>query len=156
MPDAPDVPENPSPVSTDPNSQILHATTIAHCGHAAVIRGKSGSGKSGLALQLIALGATLVSDDRTLLTNTGGILLADAPQTLHGRIEARGIGILKVPAAGPSPVSLIIDLDSEETERLPAFHSETIMGKHIACIKKSYTPHFPASILLYLSHGRSE
>ena len=80
----------------------MHATCVAVGPHAALIRGASGRGKSGLALQLLAMGAVLVSDDRTRLWRAGDALMADAPDTIRGRIEARGVGILRVPASRAS------------------------------------------------------
>ena len=52
-----------------------------------LLLGKSGAGKSDLALQLIALGAKLVSDDRTELFVERGKLFARAPQSIAGLIE---------------------------------------------------------------------
>ena len=49
------------------NAQILNASCVAWQGRGALILGRSGAGKSALALQLMALGADLVSDDRTEL-----------------------------------------------------------------------------------------
>ncbi|WP_331459605.1 HPr kinase/phosphorylase [Paracoccus liaowanqingii] len=70
----------------------LHATTVALEGRGLVILGPSGSGKSGLALELMAVGAVLVADDRTDLRLQQGRLIAQAPPALSGRIEARGWG----------------------------------------------------------------
>ena len=50
---------------------ILHATCVAVDGRGLLILGPSGSGKSALALQLIALGAQLVADDRTRVSRRG-------------------------------------------------------------------------------------
>ena len=83
---------------------------MAIAGRALVIRGAAGSGKSGLALDLMALGAELVADDSTILTREGERLIASAPGTIRGRIEARGIGILNAPAAEPVPVALVAEL----------------------------------------------
>ena len=55
---------------------MLHATTVALAGQGVLILGPSGSGKSGLALQLMAMGAELVADDRTIVTARGSTLHA--------------------------------------------------------------------------------
>ncbi|MEF9600929.1 HPr kinase/phosphatase C-terminal domain-containing protein, partial [Paracoccus sp. PXZ] len=73
---------------------ILHASCIAHRGRGLLILGPSGAGKSTLALEMMAFGATLVADDRTILRREGGRIVADAPDSIRGRIEARGVGIL--------------------------------------------------------------
>ena len=45
----------------------VHGTTVARAGRAVLILGASGTGKSALALQMIALGARLVADDLSLI-----------------------------------------------------------------------------------------
>src|SRR5258708_19511011 len=55
--------------------------------------GPSGSGKSDLALRLIAEGAALVADDRVELFMFRSRLYAGAPTRLAELIEARGIRI---------------------------------------------------------------
>jgi HPr kinase/phosphorylase len=49
-------------------SEILHASCIALEGRGLLILGPSGAGKSSLAIRMMALGASLVSDDRTLVS----------------------------------------------------------------------------------------
>ncbi len=140
--------------SHTPEIPPIHATTIAHAGRAALIRGASGTGKSGLALQLIALGATLVSDDRTQLLRKDAQLIADAPDSIRGRIEARSVGILAAEPAGPTPVFLVIDMDHAETDRLPPLREVEIAGIVLPRQRKVALPHFPAAIMAYLEHGR--
>lgn len=132
----------------------LHATAVAIGGKAALIRGAPGAGKSGLALQLMALGGALVSDDCTLIWRDGDRLLVDAPDTIRGRIEARGVGILNAPATGPQPLVLLIDLDAEMASRLPEYESETYLGLRVPLVRASAAAHFPAAIYLYMMHGR--
>jgi len=81
--------------------------------------GKSGSGKSDLALRLIALGAKLVSDDRSELFVWRGRLYARAPARLAGLIELRGIGIVKLPHAPRARIAVVVEL-GRESARLPA------------------------------------
>lgn len=134
----------------------LHATTVAVQGRAAVITGASGAGKSSLALQLMALGAELVSDDRTILTRDGAQIIADAPETLRGMIEARGVGILSATAAGPTPVALVIDLEQSETRRLPDRHWFDVLDVALPCLHKCDTAAWPAAIVQYLMGGAAE
>ncbi|MFU8777328.1 MAG: HPr kinase/phosphorylase [Roseovarius sp.] len=132
---------------------MLHATCVAQSGRAALIRGASGRGKSGLALQLLALGAGLVADDRTRLWVNAGRIMADAPDTIRGQIEVRGMGILRLPCVGPQPLALIVDLDAESTERLPPLTHAELLGHRVPLVKKADHAHFPAAVLLYLMHG---
>ncbi len=108
---------------------LLHATTVALDGHAVVLRGAPGSGKSDLALRLIDRGASLVADDQTVLTRTGALLLASAPTEILGRLEARGLGIATLPTAPAATVRLVVDLVPQElVDRAPANAEETLLG----------------------------
>lgn len=133
----------------------VHATCVAHKGRGLVIMGASGSGKSALGLQLIALGAELVADDRVRLIQTKGGVTADAPTSIKGLIEARGVGVLNAPSVGPVPVHLLVDLDIAETDRLPPFRTRQLGAHSLPLVHNSTNTHFPAALLLYLAHGRS-
>jgi len=138
-----------------PNAITVHASCISLEGRALLIRGRSGSGKSSLALQMIGLGARLVADDRTCLWRAGARLMAAGPEAILGQIEARGVGILKAPVAPPCAVALIVDMDHDETERLPQFHTDHICGISLPVVRKIDAAHFPAALKLYLIEGRS-
>lgn len=138
------------------HSQILHATAVSFDDRAALIRGPSGSGKSGLGLQLIALGASLISDDRTRVTQNDGGLMVHAPDHLFGLIEARGVGILAAPTVQRARLSLIVDLAMPEEMRLPPWHEESLMGCVVPVVRKTDAAHFPAAVMLYLKHGRMD
>lgn len=137
---------------------ILHASTVALDGAAAVILGASGRGKSSIALQIIALGAGLVADDRTCLHRVDGPdgphVVADAPVALRGLIEARGVGILKADATGPVRVALVVDLDHCEALRLPPLRSTALIGVPLPLVHMVDSPAFPAAIVQYLKRGR--
>ena len=133
-----------------------HASCVALAGRAVLIRGAAGRGKSGLALQLLALGAGLVADDRTRLRRAGASVIADAPDTIRGLIEARGTGLLRLPAAGPQPLALIVDLDRQSDTRLPPPMHTEILGVTVPLVYRSDHAHFPAAILLYLANGYLE
>lgn len=105
----------------------VHAGCVAIGGRGILIGGRSGSGKSDLALRLIDRGAKLVSDDYTLLRGEGGRLLVSAPANIAGRIEVRGVGIVPMDAAAEVPLCLFIDLDGVP-ERLPEPRSVTFLG----------------------------
>jgi HPr kinase/phosphorylase len=98
----------------------VHGTSVAIGGDGVLLRGPSGSGKSDLALRLIDAGARLVSDDQTELRRDGDAVIMQAPQTIAGRIEVRGVGILRVPTVNRAPLSLVVDLVApDRVERLP-------------------------------------
>lgn len=112
---------------TPTSSDTLHATTVAIDGEAVVIEGRSGAGKSDLALRLIDRGAVLVSDDRSLLVRDRDRLLAKAPTRQAGRIEVRGLGIVDLPHTGDVPVALVVQL-AEEDQRMPERRARRIAG----------------------------
>lgn len=132
------------------NSAILHATTVSIDGKGVMILGPSGSGKSSLALQLIALGALLVTDDRTEITRSDQTLIAAAPSAIAGMIEARGVGILRLSDTGATPLSLAIDLSQPNEPRLPETHCYSILGLDLPCLYPAPSPHFAAAIWLYV------
>ncbi|WP_370741325.1 HPr kinase/phosphorylase [Thalassovita mangrovi] len=140
----------------DSDCLITHASTVALDGRAVVITGRAGAGKSGLALQLMALGAGLVADDRTCLWKDGDTIWADAPDTIRGRIEARFVGILDAQATGPARAALWVDLDQEETLRLPDKKTVTVLGVSRPLLHNVQAQHFPAAILHYLKAGRRD
>jgi len=137
-----------------PLSRTVHATCVAFQGQALLITGASGSGKSALALELMARGAALIADDRTILTQQGGQLIASCPDTIRGQIEARCVGILCATPAEPTAVALIANLDHVERERLPRARQEVIMGQSLPSLHKCEGSHFPAALLQYLKEGR--
>jgi HPr kinase/phosphorylase len=109
---------------------LVHATSLA-LGDAALpfggppdlgvlIMGESGSGKSDVAVRLIAMGAKLLSDDQTALYAHEGHIYAEAPPSLLGLIEVRGVGIVNVEPAPPAPLVLAVKLAPEkDVPRMP-------------------------------------
>ncbi|WP_300033760.1 HPr kinase/phosphorylase [uncultured Roseobacter sp.] len=145
----------PPPGSTG-DTQILHASAVAVEGRSALITGASGSGKSALALQLLAYGARLIADDRTALTARDGDLIASCPGNIRGLIEARGLGILQSETIVSAPVAFVVDLDRVTGQRLPEPEFVTICGVRLRCIHKVGAGYFPAAVLQYLRGGMRE
>nr|WP_047168213.1 HPr kinase/phosphatase C-terminal domain-containing protein [Sphingomonas sp. Y57] len=102
-----------------PRTQPIHASSVLIDGRVVLIAGRSGSGKSDLALRLIDRGARLVADDYTRLESREGRLVASAPPQIAGRIEIRGVGIVELASAAEGMVALLVDLDGA-VERMPA------------------------------------
>lgn len=115
---------------TEVSSETLHATCIVIGDRAVLIEGRSGSGKSDLALRLIDRGARLVSDDYVVCTRREGRLHATAPETIRGRMEVRGIGIMTFDSVAEAEVGLLVEV-VEEPQRLP----EPGAFRHIAGVR---------------------
>lgn len=131
-------------------AETIHASAVVEAGRGLLVLGPSGSGKSALALELIALGAELIADDVVRVATAGGALFAEAagPAARSGLIEARGIGLLRLPVVQRAEIRLVIDLGAPETERLPP--ARRWRG---APLLHRAEPLSPAAVLLALRAG---
>ncbi|WP_231639302.1 HPr kinase/phosphorylase [Sphingomonas profundi] len=111
--------------------ETIHATTVAISRgggwRGVLLAGRSGAGKSDLALRLIDRGARLVADDYTDLHEEDGVLIATPPGRIAGRIEVRGIGIVEMACLPAVPVALLVALD-EPVERMPEARVRHLAG----------------------------
>ncbi len=100
-----------------------------------------GAGKSDLALRFLFLPAeamtarpVLIADDQVNLRREGEYVVASCPAPLEGRIEARGLGIARIPAfAREARLVLVADLDSSPGQpRFPqTWQWEAVLGVSI-------------------------
>jgi serine kinase of HPr protein (carbohydrate metabolism regulator) len=132
------------------SSDTIHASCVAIDGRAVLLLGRSGSGKSDLALRLIDRGAALVSDDYTLLQRRDGRLRASPPATITGQIEVRGVGIVAMPHVGDVDVALIVDLEGEVV-RMPESATRRIAGVDVPIVALAgFEPSAPVKVELLL------
>ncbi len=132
---------------------LIHATCIALSGTGVLLRGAPGSGKSDLALRLVDGGAVLVADDQVALTARDGRLFAAPPETIAGRIEVRGIGIVTVPHAAEAPVALTVDLVAPgAVARMPTPSRCSYLGIDLALVALApFEASTPAKVRLAVS-----
>lgn len=112
-----------------------------------LITGDSGIGKSQLALSLLDRGHQLVADDVVeLRPGAGRELVGSSPRTLHGLLEIRGLGIIRVAelfgegaVRDSSPVDMLLGLIAirrrrwAEWPRLePPWRTEQLLGRNIS------------------------
>jgi serine kinase of HPr protein (carbohydrate metabolism regulator) len=99
-------------------TDAVHATAVAIDGWAVMLTGKSGVGKSDLALRLIDRGAELICDDYVALIPDRNRLMVTAMANIAGIIEVRGLGIFPMPHIQQAPLRLIVQL-GKDGERHP-------------------------------------
>jgi HPr kinase/phosphorylase len=109
-----------------PEGATIHASAVLVGSRAVLIRGPAGSGKSRLVMTLLNMSATgllpfarLVADDRVLIEDRHGRLLARPPAALAGLLEVRGLGLRQLPYEPVAVLGWILDLGVEEAGRLP-------------------------------------
>lgn len=135
-------------------AETIHASAVAFSNRAVLVTGPSGSGKSGLALELVSRGAVLVADDRVLLkASEDGPPRAFAPGPLVGRIEARGLGILRTDVVSGVPVALAVDLGRAPEARLPPPATITLLGHPVPLLCGKGAPNLAAAIHVALQGG---
>lgn len=118
-----------------------------------LILGKSGAGKSELALELMAIGGVLVSDDQTLLQRVGAEVFCRAPDTIRGMIEMRGLGILRAETVEAAPLVAVVELDQIEAERFPKDRFADVLGVPVPCLRNCASRAFPAGLKQYVEYG---
>ena len=115
-------------------SLIMHATCVDINGSGVLIVGRSGSGKSSLAINLLALGSKLVADDQCELVKKNNRFSVSKPASLPNSIEIRGIGLVSVPMVVETSLDWVVNMDEAEKERMPDLRFTEIDGYKIPTI----------------------
>ncbi len=113
----------------------VHSTSVVIEDAGVMITGKSGFGKSDLALRLIDSGATLISDDVTICEKIGDSIFLFPPNETKGLLEVREIGIMTVPYIENIKLSLFVELVETEIDRLPQKSFKKLLNIKINKIK---------------------
>ncbi len=132
---------------------LIHATCVALGDTGVLITGTSGSGKSGLALRLLAFGASLIADDQTEITARNGRLDATCPPAIKGRIEARRIGVLQCSSEPSTTVGIVVDMDAAPGSRLPDARTISLEGIALPLIAGREVPNLAEAILVLSKTG---
>lgn len=137
-----------------PDSITLHGSAVTLNDRGLLITGDSGSGKSQLASEMIALGAGLVADDWVILERGRAVgLVMSAPEPIKGLLELRGIGIVRLPAVDQAPLTCIVDLNRFTMERLPEPGERGLLGVRCPVIAGRDRPGLAASMMAVLRAG---
>jgi HPr kinase/phosphorylase len=127
-----------------------------------LIVGPSGAGKSDLALRCITLAPTplfpdpafLVADDRVHIERTESGLRVRAPDTIRGKLEVRGLGIVSVPCRETANLALVVELvQPEAVERMPDPAPEhDLLGLKLPLMRVApFEASAPAKVLIALA-----
>ncbi|PWK60135.1 HPr kinase/phosphorylase [Roseicyclus mahoneyensis] len=135
----------------------LNGTAVAVDDQGILILGASGTGKSGLALNLLALGAVLIADDGLWLDAAEGQPRIARPTRSPDLIEARGIGLIRAGTTrAAAPLAIIVDLDRAEPERLPPRRLVAIGEALCPLILGAGHNTLAPALVLMARHGRAE
>ncbi|TPE48302.1 HPr kinase/phosphorylase [Amaricoccus solimangrovi] len=138
-----------------PARLVAHAAAVAIDGRAVLIQGASGSGKSGLALRLIALGGVLVADDRVALERRGASVIARAVDPLRGLVEARGVGLLRTDQVlDDVAIATVVDLDFAPAARMPQLRVIDLLGTDVELIFGRGVPNLDAVLVFMMRNAR--
>ena len=132
---------------------LLHGTAVVVSGNGLLILGPSGAGKSYLAIEMLALGADLISDDRVKLRNGASGLMLHAAEPLAGCIEARGLGIISCPIKTCVPLKYCLDLSLMNEARLPFAKEVTKLGHRISVLPGGPAVPQAAALVLLIKNG---
>lgn len=139
--------------SNDDEALLLHGSAVSVGGCGLLILGPSGAGKSSLAIEMLALGAQLVSDDRVWLRASQNGLLLQAPDAVAGRIEARGLGLISCAHRSEASLKFCIDLSQYSDRRLPFVQEVTRLEHRVSVIPGGPDVPRAAALLLLLQNG---
>ena len=100
----------------------IHGVLMNVYGVGVLLRGKSGVGKSEIALELIKKGHILIADDRVDVARIHNKIIGVVPELLKDMLEIRGLGIIDVTklfgitaSAHQCQLKLVIDLQRWDT-----------------------------------------
>jgi serine kinase of HPr protein (carbohydrate metabolism regulator) len=110
----------------------------------------------------VALAApALVADDQVELHRAGKRVLASSPESIRGKLEVRGVGIIKVKALLPRcELAIVVDLVGAQAqiERLPDLHpTARLVGVELPLLRLApFESSAPIKLALAVAHaGRS-
>jgi serine kinase of HPr protein (carbohydrate metabolism regulator) len=150
-------------------AETVHGTCVALGRRGALLRGPPGCGKSDLALRFLFLGRrgpaaraapALVADDQVELRRAGRRVLTACPESIRGKLEVRGIGIIDVKPLSECELAVVVDLvgGGEKIERLPDVHpTARLVGVELPLVRLApFECSAPIKLALAVAHaGRS-
>lgn len=127
----------------------VHGTAVALNGTAVLLLGPARSGKSGVAAQMMGMGAGFVCDDLAILSRGPGGLTVAPPDGAPEAMELRGFGIAAVASCGPSRLGMALWLGPSKA-RMPEPEAIEILGLNLALMRHPATADVAAKALIWL------
>ena len=124
-------------------------------GSGVLIVGSSGSGKSSLAINLLALGSKLVADDQCELVKKNNRFSVSKPTSLPNSIEIRGIGLVSVPMAVETRLDWVVNMDEAEPQRMPDLRFTEIGGYRVPTVFGKNMDELASRIYVLVSNALS-
>jgi len=110
-------------------STTIHGSAVALRDRGVLILGASGTGKTTLAVEMVARGAELVADDWVLIERGRAVgLVMSPPKPIAGLVELSGIGLIRLPFVDQAPLTFVADLDHPAEQRLPHPMRRPLLG----------------------------
>lgn len=99
----------------------------------------------------------LVADDQVRLRRQGDRLLAASPESIRGRIEVRGVGVVGLKSIPEAELRLVVDLvNIGATERLPEPSRTLLLGVDLPLVQLApFESSAPIKLALALAHAAS-
>jgi len=120
----------------------FHGTAFILGDKGVLIRGRSGAGKTTLALSLIEMCAAkgrfarLVADDQVLLHAHGGRLVCAVPESIAGLAEFRGMGLGRTAFEPKMIVDIVVNLvERDAAPRYSSGDNVVLEGCRIPCLE---------------------
>ncbi|MEM8787998.1 MAG: serine kinase [Pseudomonadota bacterium] len=139
--------------SSLPSVQRVHASCVAVEGRGALITGRSGAGKSQLAMKMIGLGAELIADDQVELHFDPDRIALRPPVALAGLIEVRGMGIVRLAHAMSAELVLVVDMDTAHEARFPHLRNTYFTNLWFPLIAGRGRPNLAYEVMACLRSG---
>lgn len=138
--------------------RTIHGTCALVGSAGVLITGRSGAGKTDLALALIedrqraGRFACLVADDRVGIASRNGRLVAHAPVAIAGLCELRGRGLVRVPFEWEAVVRLYVDIvEPGEHDRMLEEGDSTAVIEHVEIPRQPVARGAPNAVRLVLA-----
>ncbi|NEI74216.1 HPr kinase/phosphorylase [Rhizobium lusitanum] len=135
----------------------IHATAILVGKTGLLFLGPSGSGKSSLAFSCLAaakplgLAASLIADDRVLISEQDGSLIAECPPSIAGLMEIRYTGIVRMPYVSRAEMHFAVrPVDPATAERMPPEDEwiDITVSARLPLIRLSATSANPLAVIM--------